>query len=407
MKYAKILVTLLALAAANSLAAHYITRGGTFSPDGSKVAYLSNDVYHGGTVGFAIYTVNADGSARVRFDLKGDVWGAPYFSPDGSKIAFINDDEYYPNEHIFLVDVDGSNLTMVTAYGDDPFEHDDNAVGRTGVLGEGLAFSPDGRKIFYVSEELGSEDIFVINVDGTGKTQLTAFADCDESAPVFLPGGDEILFTVHGSWEKAGIWIMNADGSGKRRLSVAEDVELVTLSPDGKKRAYAGRYAEEYATYVANLDGSSRFKVADAEPRDLDLSFSPDGKKVLYRLGGRVYVVNADGSGRKPLTPAWDYVSCPTFFARGAKIAFVGRKQSGFFLRSNIYTADADGSNLELFKVRERMHIRDLVVSPTGDRFLFRSLHEELPADGEGDYFAVNADGSGLVQLSAYDPPPY
>jgi len=215
MKYAKILVTLTLAAAASSLATWYYVAAATFSPDGSKVAYLSNDVHHGGTVGFAIYTVNADGSARVRFDLKGSVWGAPYFSPDGSKIAFINDDQYYTNENIFLVDVDGSNLTTVTAYGDDPFEHDYNAVGRTGVLGDGLTFSPEGRKIFYVSEELGSQDIFAINVDGTGKTRLTALAEHDESCPVFLPGGEEMLFTATGSGEEAGIWIMNARAGGR------------------------------------------------------------------------------------------------------------------------------------------------------------------------------------------------
>jgi hypothetical protein len=118
MKYAKILVTLFVAAAANSLATWYVVGAGTFSPNGSKVAYLSNDVSLGGSR-YAIYTVNADGSGKVRFDLKERVWGEPYFSPDGKKVAFINAYKFPRNCNIFLVDVDGANPTQVTAYGDD------------------------------------------------------------------------------------------------------------------------------------------------------------------------------------------------------------------------------------------------------------------------------------------------
>ncbi len=50
MKYGKILVTLFVAAAANSLAAWFEPRDGTFSPDGSKFAYFSNYVSWGCTV---------------------------------------------------------------------------------------------------------------------------------------------------------------------------------------------------------------------------------------------------------------------------------------------------------------------------------------------------------------------
>lgn len=418
MKYGKILVTLFVAAAANSLATWYDPCCGTFSPDGSKVAYLTNDVSQGGA-DYRIYIVNADGSGKVRFDLKGGVWGVPYFSPDGSKIAFINDGRWFVNGNIFLVDVDGANLAQVTAYGDDPFESTYGPDRRIGVLDEGLTFSPDGSRILYCSNEFGSSDIFAVNVDGTGKTRLTAFAGYDESGPVFLPGGDEVLFTVKGSWEKGGIWIMNADGSAKRRLYCGEDVKLVALSPDGKKRAYEKHLGLDldyrsyrFITYVADLDGSSRFKVAEMRypgegpAEGVDLEFSRDGKKVLYYQDDGVFVVNADGSGRKNLTPAWDYVESASFFADCAKIAFVGRR-GHIPSPINIYTMYADGSNLKLFKATEGMDVSALVVSPKGDRFLFNGDYEDYEGDAPVDYFAVNADGSGLARLSAYNPPRY
>jgi TolB protein len=390
MKYAKILVTVFVVAAANSLATWFEPSDGTFSPDGTKVAYVS------GATGdpHNIYTVNADGTGKVKFELEGGLWGEPYFSPDGKKIAFINGD-------LFLVDVDGKNLTQLARYGEDPDL-------KNGVLDDGLTLSPDGRKILYCSEEFGSKDIFSVNVDGTGKTRLTDFAGSEER-PVFLAGGDEILFNVRGRGKKSGIWIMNADGSGKKRLSFPANAELVALSPDGKKITYAKRPGSEYGTdglvtYVADLDGSSEFQVDYAEPEAC--SFSPDGKKILCYLPLAPHpiigIINADGTGGKNLTPdlRWVSTSKPAFFAGGAKIVFSGSRRYGLY-PMNIYTMDADGANLKAFKATEGMDVWDLFVSPTGDRFLFEGDYYGGFNDYD-DYFVVNADGTGLARLTTW-----
>jgi Tol biopolymer transport system component len=405
-KYAKILITVLTVAAPSALATWYTVCAATFSPDGSKVAYLSNDICQGG-ISYAIYTISADGSDRVRLKLKGGLWGAPHFSPDGSKIAFIGDRECFPYGNVFLVNVDGTDLKAVTAYGDDPFEVDYNTGRKLGVLDAGLTFSPDGGRILYLSDEFGSSDIYAINVDGTGKTRLTDFAGCDEYKPIFLPGG-ELLFTVKGTWDKAGFWIMNADGSAQRRLATGEDLALVALSPDGTKRAYAGRFGEDYATYVADLDGSGRFKVADG---GVYLSFSPDGEKLVYCDDDRVYIVNADGSGRRALTPEWPIAYGATFAAGGAKIIFLGRPAGAEEI--GLYTMNADGSERTPFRATKDMYVGGpvdifgsccgLVVSPAGDRFLFNGDYKDYVGDAPVDYFAVNVDGSGLARISEYN----
>jgi Tol biopolymer transport system component len=395
MKYGKILVTVLAVAAANSLAGVPQPYNFQFSSDGSKIVYrMTENGYP------YIYTVNADGSGKVKLDLPTGLWGEPYLSPDGKKVAFITDDEFL-NGNIFVADVDGQNLRQLTKYGDDPFEKRSRLEERVGVLDDGLTFSPDGLTVLYISEEFGSQDIFSVNVDGTGKTRLTAFAGYDELTPVFLPGGEEILFEAHGRGEEAGIWVMNADGSGKRRLFAGFGTDVLAVSPDGKKLAYADCRGDERGAYVANLDGSGRFKIADEGPSWLSLSFSPDGKKVLYCGLGVNYVVDADGSGRKALAPEWDDVSDAAFFAGGAKIAFSGARDFGEDPAA-IFTLNADGSNLKPFKAKEGVHAYDLVVSPTGDRFLFRTYYydEANYSYANYSYVIVNADGSGLVRLT-------
>jgi TolB protein len=388
----KYIAIALACAAANSLAWEYLPYGGKFSPDGAKIAFISNEAY-----GDDIYTVNADGSGKIKFDLPGGLWGMPYFSPNGSKVAFISYYDFFRNGNIFLVAVDGTDLTQVTAYGDDPAERT-NEGDRIGVLDAGLSFSPDGRKVLYCSAEFGTADVFAINVDGTGKTRLTDSAGYWETAPAFLPAGDKILYTVKNNDSlfstEGEIWIMNADGSAKKRLLGPFRYELAAISPDGKRIAYGERRGDGRATYVASLD--RRFKVADKKPADLDLSFSPDGKKVLYCLDSYLYVVNADGSGKKNLTPGWDFVNSPAFFPDGTKIALAGAPGGS---DAGIWTMGVDGSRLKHVTRGSDLCGHDIEVSPKGDRILFRGGGEEQLHDWV-EYFVIDLKSSVCTQLT-------
>jgi len=79
------------------------------------------------------------------------------------------------------------------------------------------SWSPDGQRIVYVSEDTGSDDIWVMATDGSGKINLTP-TSYYEKRPSWSPNGDAITF-----WsDRAGgkqIFVMNADGSGVRNIS--------------------------------------------------------------------------------------------------------------------------------------------------------------------------------------------
>ena len=106
----------------------------------------------------------ADLSSIGTLTTSGGDWD-PAWSPDGTKIAFASDGARALNHgDIFVVNSDGSGRTNLT---NDPASDDLPA------------WSPDGTKIAFVSTRGGAHSIFVMNADGTGVTRLTNNAGYD------------------------------------------------------------------------------------------------------------------------------------------------------------------------------------------------------------------------------------
>lgn len=172
-----------------------------WSPDGKKIVFASstssgkaNDLNPPDLSTFDIYVINADGTNQTRLTTEGGY--APAWSPDGKKIAFasIRDGKWY----IYIMNTDGSNQTRLT----EGFEP---------------SWSPDGRKIVF-TRWYGQRQIFTINVDGSNLTMLTWTPDTQNVHPCWSPDGKQIAFasTRDGNWE---IYVMNADGSNQIRLT--------------------------------------------------------------------------------------------------------------------------------------------------------------------------------------------
>jgi Tol biopolymer transport system component len=83
--------------------------------------------------------------------------------------------------------------------------------------------SPDGRRIVFVASPAGREglsqrQIFVMNADGGGRTQLTQ-AVGPHTNPVWSPDSAWIAYLSQASGGDWQVWAMRADGSEPRQLT--------------------------------------------------------------------------------------------------------------------------------------------------------------------------------------------
>jgi Tol biopolymer transport system component len=189
---------------------------------------------------WAIHAVTGGTDRRLTSGQSSDLY--PAWSPDGTQIMFTS----YRDNHdeLYLMNVDGSGLQRLTS----------------GAGSEKCAWSPDGRYVVFVSEREGSEQIYRMNRDGSDVRRLTAL-EAQNIFPAWSPDGTQIAFASarDGNYE---IYVMNADGSAPRRLTftVADNVQPA-WSPDGRFIVFSSNREVTSALYVVAVSNGSFVKL--------------------------------------------------------------------------------------------------------------------------------------------------
>jgi tricorn protease len=148
------------------------------------------------------------------------------------------------------------------------------------------AWSADGRRIAYVSDESGEEAIWARDADGGNPRQLTSETLGRLYAPRWSPDGSRIAFVD----SESRLHIVSA--SGGPAPVIADDAggsqRDYTWSPGGRYLAYTltDKDSQLAQLYVHDLAGAKSQRVGDARFDAFAPAFSPDGK-YLYFLGNR------------------------------------------------------------------------------------------------------------------------
>lgn len=191
-----------------------------WSPGGARIAF--DGVSDGGS---GIFVMDADGGNQLRLTTPGGNFSQPAWSPDGSRIAFNRDNA------IWLMNADGTNAVQLVVSGSDP------------------DWSPDGKRIAF-SGGGNLNGIWTIGADGSNDARLTADND---SEPAWSPDGTRIAFHryYYGGWyyeDTHDIYVVNTDGGGLTQLTMAwsgGSVGTPTWKGNGGTIAFSGEVCSE------------------------------------------------------------------------------------------------------------------------------------------------------------------
>jgi TolB protein len=222
-----------------------------------------------------------------------------------------------------------------------------------------------------------------------------------------LPGvNGKIVFTTDGNGDGGGpsdLFTVNPNGTGETQLTDGEfgRASNPNWSPDGRKIVFSGDVSGDPQLYVVNSDGSGgdpgQPLFDDPGNGDSNAHYSPDGSKIAFQrcgeLGCTIDVIASDGNGTPSVltSPLW-FSADPTWSPDGSKIAFTSNEDG---LLSAVWVMNADGSN------HQRLTAPALEAfypdwSPDGKHLIF----EDNCCRFGTNIWVVNADGSGLKQIT-------
>jgi hypothetical protein len=196
-----------------------------YSGDGERIVFSRSPV--GEPNSGQIWIMNADGSGERQLTF-GTYDHDPVLSPNGKRIVFTRITG--SAEQLWIMRADGSGQRELTF------------PGQSGEHAHGASFSPDGKYVAFshFDPATGYHDVSVIGVDGTGERALTAAsATHDAYQPDFAPNGKRVVFDFYDQ-SQDDLWVVNLDGSGLSQLtSSANDLDLSpAFSPDGSRVAF-------------------------------------------------------------------------------------------------------------------------------------------------------------------------
>jgi TolB protein len=257
-----------------------------------------------------IFTVEPDGTAATRLTSNSTFDGQPVWSPSGSRIAFWGSGAGDTSD-IYVMNQDGTGLTNVT-----------NTADR-GELEP--AWSPDGTKIAFTSSTNSGVDIFVMNANGSSATQITTGAAFNAQA-AWSPDGSRIAYVTNAGYPMGDFDIVTTTptGGGPTQLTSGPTDDLSPdWSPDGTRIVFhrdPERFANTADIWVMNADGSGQTALTSNSVLEFGPAFSPDGTKIAFARGPFPFglvVMNADGTGSTQITTGADNDTFPDWQAVG------------------------------------------------------------------------------------------
>jgi TolB protein len=265
----------------------------------TRIAYITA-VGLGNNTSYSLIVADSDGfNPQVVVGHTKASLLSPSWSPDGKKIAYVSFES--GNSAIYVQDITTGSRQLIPSH--------------KGINGA-PAWSPDGTKLALALSYVGNPEIYVMDLASHQETRLTNSLSID-TEPVWAPDGQSIYFTSDRSG-RPQIYQVPASGGTPQRISFqGQSNAKASVSYDGKQIAMVQGNGNVYRIVILDRGLGGQVRFVSPGPIDDAVSFAPNASMLLYAATegsrGVLYSVSNDGMVRQRLTladgnvqePAW------------------------------------------------------------------------------------------------------
>ena len=263
-------------------------------------------------------------------------------------------------------------------------------------------FSPDRKRIVYVSNQEGPRDLWLMDGDGKNPKRLTTDKRWYDH-PDWSPCGKRVVCTSnHDGANNNDIWLFEiATATWERLTDDTGSDSFPAWSPDGRQIAFASTRGGNEDIWVLDLATKSTRQLTTAPGRDFAPAWSPDGSKIAFvadratdlvdRVSSKpdldVWIMNADGSNPTRVTGTWTDDRCVAWAPDGKALIYcASRIDEG---AERLMVVSPNGHGAHKVKVDRTPLERDIGAEPRG-------LFSILPRDWARPFYPKGHWGSEL-----------
>lgn len=235
----------------------------------APVAFVTTTGAGGKDKRYLLQVADADGLSPETILSSSEPIMSPAWSPDGKRIAYVSFE--HRSSAVFVQTLsDGGRVKVSDSRG----------------INGAPAWSPDGNELALTLSKDGNPDVYLMNLGARSLRRLTEYRGID-TEPNWSPDGRSIVFTS----DRGGrpqLYLVTASGGEPQRLTFQGDYNARgVFSPDGKSLAMVHGTGGSYRIALMDLANRS-LRVLSNGPLDESPGFSPDGRLVLFsaRNGG-------------------------------------------------------------------------------------------------------------------------
>ncbi len=362
-----------------------------FSPDGASIAYAN---YGESPAMRGVFVMGATGENPHRI-VEPDSWESSW-SPDGRSMAYSTAFWTSPysrggSSELWIVDVATRERRKVDT--SDPAKNADTSADASDATGPD--WSPDGTRIAYWGNRVGTRDIYTVSPAGGDVVRVTDDVHTDWN-PVWSPDGRSIWFLSDRGGQPGIWWIpVTRDGGpageprpillGPGRIDQfsrsADGHSIVALVRNGHDLIERIRFDPEAARFVGAPEVLLESTIAIRAP-----DISRDGEWIAFQSVEPledITVMRLDGSGRRRLTEGAAKDRGPKWSADGKRIFYYSNKSGDY----DVWMVDRESAEAQPVSGEAGKGTSGIAISPDGARAMINK-------GGSAQIATLGMDGS-------------